>query len=250
MGTESLIQTYRLAVERRYLQTKESQKATQKRLAEYFEKKGKSSAEDDRKRVNSELPYALEELGEWSRLRGCLSNSLEVMSQLYENDNAQDLLRFWRLGSDEIGTYQAASDTLKEKLMKFEEEGMDPEMLWQSSLITARFLGDAGQFEEADTILSKARDISKGIAGCTLFLAEVSGRDRQASNCSVCVFVFVCLCVCVCVFVFVFVFVCLCLCLCLCVCTCVCVCGWRERESERDRERERKRERKRVCFFV
>lgn len=182
MEPKTGIENNRLAVERRYLQGIESQKAAQKRLADYFERKGGSSEGDDRKRVTSELPYALEELGEWSRLRDCLSNSLDVMSQMYENDCAQDLLRFWRQGSDELGTYERASETLKSNLIQFEKEGMDPEMLWQSSLITARFLGDAGQFQEAETILSKAREISKGIAGCTLFLAEVMKPPPASMN--------------------------------------------------------------------
>lgn len=96
---------FRLAVERRYLQDSPSRKATQLRLAEFFERKSLFLDDMDVgvSRVTNELPYVLEEMGEWARLRNCLSNSLDVMSHMYLKDNAQDLLRFWRQGSDGVG---------------------------------------------------------------------------------------------------------------------------------------------------
>jgi hypothetical protein len=87
---------------------------------------------------------------------------------------------------------------------------MAPQILWQSCLMVARFLGDAGEFEEAETILNKARDLSKELGGGDKFVAEVF-----------------CVCMYVCMYVYMdmlFVWVCICVCVCVCVLVCVCVC--------------------------
>jgi len=76
--------------------------------------------------------------------------------------------------------------------------------------MVARFLGDAGEFEEAETILNKARDLSKELGGGDKFVAEVF-----------------CVCMYVCMYVYMdmlFVWVCICVCVCVCVLVCVCVC--------------------------
>lgn len=59
---------------------------------------------------------------------------------------------------------------------------MAPQILWQSCLMVARFLGDAGEFEEAETILGKARDLSKELGGGDKFVAEVSLRCAELLN--------------------------------------------------------------------
>lgn len=48
------------------------------------------------RRTAKELPYMLESAGEWTRLRKCLSSSLDVLHQLYNDKDKADLLRFWR----------------------------------------------------------------------------------------------------------------------------------------------------------
>ncbi|EKX32593.1 hypothetical protein GUITHDRAFT_121221 [Guillardia theta CCMP2712] len=170
---------FRLAVERRYLRNPEDRRKIQLRLAEYFEKKHGSDAQ----RAANELPYALESVGEWSRLRECLSSSLDLLYQLYNDKDKGDLLRFWRKGGDvETSGYEAASQLYAQRLKRFEEEGMAPQILWQSCLITARFLGDAGQFKEAENILGKARDLSKELGGGDKFVAEVSLRCAELLN--------------------------------------------------------------------
>ena len=50
------------------------------------------------RRTAKELPYVLESAGEWARLRKCLSSSLDMLHQLYNDKDKADLLRFWRQG--------------------------------------------------------------------------------------------------------------------------------------------------------
>ena len=193
---------FRLAVERRYLRNPEDLRRIQLRLAEYFEKKTQSSGIDTSgqgtlitkegdatKRAANELPYALEASGEWVRLRKCLSSSLDMLYQLYNDKDKGDLLRFWRQGGGlleggaGVGVgYEAATKCYVERLQRFEQEGMAPQILWQSCLMVARFLGDAGEFEEAETILNKARDLSKELGGGDKFVAEVSLRCAELLN--------------------------------------------------------------------
>eukprot|EP00802_Teleaulax_amphioxeia_P005525 Tamp_05529.p1 GENE.Tamp_05529~~Tamp_05529.p1 ORF type:complete len:935 (-),score=201.39 Tamp_05529:142-2685(-) len=190
---------FRLAVERRYLRNPEDLRRIQLQLAEYFEKKhsamnaaGEQSVITKEgtatKRAANELPYVLESVGEWARLRKCLSSSLDMLYQLYNDKDKGDLLRFWRQGDnlvDESGAgvgYEAATKCYVERLQRFEQEGMAPQILWQSCLMVARFLGDAGEFEEAETILGKARDLSKELGGGYKFVAEVSLRCAELLN--------------------------------------------------------------------
>eukprot|EP00960_Hanusia_phi_P040708 754601-Hanusia_phi.AAC.2 len=99
---------FRLAVERRYLRNPEDRRKIQLRLAEYFEKKHGSDAQ----RAANELPYgnrvemhevksdgisALESVGEWSRLRECLSSSLDLLYQLYNDKDKVGILDYFHV---------------------------------------------------------------------------------------------------------------------------------------------------------
>jgi tetratricopeptide (TPR) repeat protein len=172
---------FRLAVERRYLKSPEQRRATEQQLAEYWEKKVGGESE---KRIAGELPYVLERMGEWERLRTCLSSSLDVLYQLYNDASTADLLRFWRKGVEleEGSGYAAAAQTYIARLKRFESDGATPQLLWESSLITARFLGDAGQFSEAEKILARARELAKEMGGNDRFVAEVSLRCAELLN--------------------------------------------------------------------
>jgi len=172
---------FRLAVERRYLKQQTARREIEQKLANYWEKKASGP---DEKRIAGELPYVLERMGEWDRLRTCLSSSLEVLYQLYNDEGTADLLRFWRKGTelDEGSGYAAAAQAYISRLKRFESDGATPQLLWESSLITARFLGDAGQFSEAEKILARARELSKELGGNDRFVAEVSLRCAELLN--------------------------------------------------------------------
>ena len=80
------------------------------------------------KRAANELPYALEASGEWVRLRKCLSSSLDMLYQLYNDKDKGDLLRFWRQGGGMleggvgVGVgYEAATKCYVERLQRFEQ---------------------------------------------------------------------------------------------------------------------------------
>ena len=125
---------FRLAVERRYLRTEADRRRLQLRLAEYFERQhtphaheGGSDAPSQMVAVPGkagvrlpaqELPYVLEGAGEWKRLRKCLSASLDMLHQLYNDKDKGDLLRFWRHGdaaSSQAG-YEDAAKCYSEQL--------------------------------------------------------------------------------------------------------------------------------------
>ena len=78
--------------------------------------------------------------------------------------------------------YEDAAKCYSEQLKRSEREGMAPQILWQSCLMVVRFLGDAGEFEEAETILGKARELSKELGGGDKFVAEVSLRCAELLN--------------------------------------------------------------------
>lgn len=132
-------------VRKMYLSDKTNQIWWHKRLTEYFEKCS------DIERKSEELPYHLEMSDNKEQLKLTLL-SQDMFDQMYNENNKQQLMKYWRF----IGGYQIASSAYYDALKKYiVNKNLKDVVDWAPiQTKTASFLVDIGEYNIAEEMIN------------------------------------------------------------------------------------------------
>jgi len=137
------------AIATRYLNSETAHKNAQILITDYFEQK----AHDHRK--FEELPWQLQQMSEWERLKNCLT-SIEMFFEFTDSDNFKnELLEYWR----PLGEKYDIALVYNQMLETFEKTSPNDEQLSKMITLVGQFLYQYGRRTEADMLFHKAVEI-------------------------------------------------------------------------------------------
>lgn len=138
----------RRAVENRYLDTEEARRAAHLCLAECF------AGTSDLDRRVEELPWQLEQAGEWERLKDCLSQ-LDIFLKLMPHDRQRELMSYWRA----LEPRYSVTETYAQALRCYEATNPGGSALRLRMEKVSQFLWSCGFIREAAALREKVKGL-------------------------------------------------------------------------------------------